>query len=239
MLTMLIDRVGSALRRALPPACLLCGEAAGDSGLCAGCEADMPWLPAERCPICAVPMPASQLCGRCLQKPPRFDRICVPLAYDYPVDRLIQDLKYNGSLAAARPLAWALARALDAEPYPDLVLPMPISPARLAERGFNQASEIARRTVAEFGLRAASLPVQRRDGAPQAALPWKQRNRNVRGAFTCDADLTARSVAIVDDVLTSGATLDALAVELKRAGAREVFGWIVARTPLRQQPQRN
>lgn len=198
----------------------------------------MPWLPAQRCPVCALPTPANQVCGRCLQKPPRFDRVCVPLAYAYPVDRLVQDLKYNGNLAAARPLAWALARALDAEPYPDVVLPMPISAARLTERGFNQASEIANRAVAEFGLKTALLPVRRRDGVPQAALPWKQRNRNVRGAFACDADLTARRVAIVDDVLTSGATLDALAAELKRAGAREVVGWVVSRTPLRQQPQR-
>ena len=180
-----------------------------------------------------MPSPASQVCGRCLQKPPRFDRVSVPLAYSYPVDSLIQDLKYNGNLAAARPLAWALAQVLDAEPYPDLVLPMPISAARLAQRGFNQAMEIAHRAVAEFGLGTAPLAVRRREGMPQATLPWKERNRNVRGAFACEADLTGKCVAIVDDVLTSGATLDALAAEVKRAGAREVVGWIVARTLLR------
>jgi ComF family protein len=152
--------------------------------------------------------------------------------YEFPVTVLIQGLKYRGNLACARPLAAGLAEALEKEPYPDLVIPMPLARARLARRGFNQAMEISRRVAAEFGL-DISLDVCRRtrEGAAQAALPWKQRATNVRNAFVCDFDVNGKSVAVVDDVLTTGATLDELALTLKRRGAREVIGWIAARTP--------
>jgi ComF family protein len=227
----LIDSCFAALRRVMPPACLLCGDRARESGLCAGCERAVPRLDSARCPICAAPAPAGQVCGRCLKSPPRFDRVVAALAYAHPVDSLVQALKYDGSLASARPLAWALAYALEPEPYPDLVLAMPLAPSRLAARGFNQAAEIARLVCREFGIAAANDVVQRvRPGVPQASLPWKERARNVRGAFLCSSDLARRRVAVVDDVLTTGATLDALAAELKRCGAIEVVGWIAART---------
>jgi ComF family protein len=234
----LIDRGWTALRRTVPPSCLLCGTQAGGSGLCAGCESDLPRLGAERCPQCAAPVAQSRVCGKCLQRSPHFDRVAAPLIYAYPVDGLVHALKYQGNLACARPLAWALSQSLDAEPYPDLVIPMPIAPKRLIERGFNQAAQIAGQVAAEFGLRVDSLPVQRRDDQPQALLPWKERTRNVKGAFSCERDLTGKRVAVVDDVLTSGATLDALAAELKRAGAKQVIGWIVARTVSRSPAPR-
>jgi ComF family protein len=108
---------------------------------------------------------------------------------------------------------------------------MPLSKARLTERGFNQALALARPLCREFGLRIAHDVVQRsRAGVPQAALPWKERKRNVRGVFVCRDNLAGKRVAVVDDVLTSGATLDSLAGELKRAGAAQVTGWVAART---------
>ncbi len=155
-------------------------------------------------------------------------------ALDYlaPVDFLVSDLKYAHNLAAARPLARRLAMQLDREPYPDIVLPMPIAASRLRERGFNQASEIARHACAEFGLRVSHDVAQRVSaGVSQTALPWGERARNVRGAFLCRADLSGKTVAVVDDVITTGATLDELARVLKRAGAQQVVGWVVARTP--------
>src|SRR5574341_553019 len=108
---------------------------------------------------------------------------------------------------------------------------MPLARGRLAERGFNQALEIARVVAARTGialLRDAARKVA--DTPPQAALPWKKRAKNVRGAFACDADLTGRRIAVVDDVLTTGATLDELARVLRKAGAAGVTGWVVART---------
>jgi ComF family protein len=157
------------------------------------------------------------------------------LSYQFPANALILGLKYRAGLACARPLAASLAGALEAEPYPDVVMPMPLSPGRLAERGFNQAAELARLAAAEFGLGISTTLVRRNgESAPQASLPWKERARNVRNAFQCDANLQGKSVAVVDDVLTTGATLNELAATLKRQGARQVTGWMAARTLHRQ-----
>jgi ComF family protein len=226
----LIDKCLAVLRRIAPPACLLCGEVAGDCGLCRGCREQLPALNPQHCPLCAAPTPGSQTCGRCLQHPPQFDRVVAALEYAHPADALVCSLKYQGSLGSARPLAYGLADALEQEPYPDLVLPMPLAAERQAQRGFNQAAEIARHVCREFGIPTTISAVHRvRAGVPQALLPWKERARNVRGVFRCTSDLSGMRVAVVDDVLTTGATLDALAAELKRAGARDVVGWIAAR----------
>lgn len=197
--------------------------------MCPACDELLPRLAAARCRICALPLPQGHTCGECLAHAPAFDGVEAPYAYAFPVTALIQAYKYAGHLSLGRVLSAALAR----EPLPpiDALIAMPLAPARLRERGFNQAQELAR----DLG-RALGVPVLRNacrkvtDGPPQAALPWSERARNVRGAFVCDADLTGRRVAIVDDVMTTGATLNELARNLKRAGAREVRGFVVART---------
>ncbi len=216
----------------LSPVCLLCGGRGDVDGLCEGCRYSLPRLTHRRCPVCAIPEATGELCGRCLHEQPHFDRVVAPFLYEYPATVLIRELKYRGNLACARPLAAGLADALDQEPYPDLVVPMPLARSRLAERGFNQAMELARTLAADFGLHVCIDVCRRtRASAPQAALPWKQRKTNVRNAFACDVDVRGKSVAVIDDVLTTGATLSELALTLKRCGAREVIGWIAARTP--------
>ncbi len=216
----------------LSPACLLCGDRGDKNGLCRGCRDSLPRLTGAHCPVCAIPGPTGELCGRCLNKPPLFDRIVAAFTYEFPITVLIQALKYHGNLACARPLAAGLADTLDTEPYPDLIIPMPLARARLAGRGFNQALEISRPVAAEFGLDITVDACHRtRESAPQASLPWKHRATNIRNAFACDFDVDGKSVAVVDDVLTTGATLNELALTLKRRGAREVIGWIAARTP--------
>jgi ComF family protein len=201
-------------------------------GLCEGCRNSLPRLTSLHCPVCAIPDPTGEVCGRCLNKPPHFDRVVAPFTYEFPVTVLIQGLKYRGNLACARPLAAGLAAALDEEPYPDLIIPMPLARARLAGRGFNQAMEISQRITPDFGLNiAVDICHRTRESTPQTVLPWKQRATNVRNAFACNVDLSGKSVAVVDDVLTTGATLNELALTLKRRGAREVIGWIAARTP--------
>ncbi|MGQ0579346.1 MAG: ComF family protein [Betaproteobacteria bacterium] len=218
----------------MPPACLLCAGHGAADGLCEGCREALPRLPAARCPICAAPGAAAEVCGRCLNRHPAFDRVVAALAYAFPADALVRSFKYRGGLACARPLAAALTDALDAEPYPDLVIPMPLAPRRLRERGFNQSMEIARLVGAQFGLRiSANICSRSRESVPQASLPWKERTANVRNAFVCELNLQGKSIAVVDDVLTTGATLNELAATLKRRGAREVVGWIAARTPQR------
>jgi ComF family protein len=227
----IFDNYRRAAHRLLSPACPLCGDRAGMDGLCADCESTLPLLGASQCPVCALPTPDSGTCGRCLRRSPAYDHVACGLRYEFPASALVLGLKYRSGLAFARPLAARLAQTLEHEPYPDLVLPMPLTPARLAGRGFNQAAELARLVAAEFGLRLSTTAASRsRDGPAQASLPWKERARNVRGAFRCDVDLEGKSVAVVDDVMTTGATLNEIATVLKRRGACRVTGWIAART---------
>jgi ComF family protein len=115
---------------------------------------------------------------------------------------------------------------------PDFIVPMPLHPIRLRERGFNQAMEIGQSVSRHFG--AALLPTackRIKDTPSQAGLPWKEREKNIRNAFVCEANLTGRRIAILDDVLTTGATLNELAKVIRQCGASEVTGWIIARTP--------
>lgn len=218
------------VRQRVPQCCWLCG-APTRSALCSECEQELPRLPQESCPVCALPLAGEpSWCGACLKRPPRFERVVAPFAYRFPVDALVHAFKYGGRLALARPLGEALAQAVTQEAA-DAIVPMPLSARRLAERGFNQALELARVVAARTGLpllREACRKVT--DTPPQAALPWKVRAKNVRRAFVCDAELTGLRIAVVDDVLTTGATLEELARVLRRAGAASVAGWVVART---------
>lgn len=217
------------VRALWPQPCVLCGADTRGAAFCEPCTAELPRLPAQRCEICAMPLAAGAVCGACLRQPPRFDRVEAALAYRYPVDRLVHALKYGRRLSLAPALGALLAQAVAYEA--DVVVPMPLAPGRLAERGFNQALEIARALCARSGtplLRDACRRVV--DTPPQAMLPWTERAKNVRRAFVCDAGLEGLRVAVVDDVLTTGATMNELARVLKRAGAASVSAWAVART---------
>jgi len=165
--------------------------------------------------------------------PPRFDHVVAAYPYSFPVDALVQAYKYGGDLTLAPVLAANLAVEIaeQVDEQVDAIIPTPLSASRLRERGFNQAHELARCLA-----RRANVPVLGEacrkviDKAPQASLPFNERARNMRGAFVCDADLRKMSVAIVDDVMTTGATVNELARNLKRAGASRVSVWVVART---------
>ena len=169
------------------------------------------------------------MCGSCLEHPPRYDCASAPYAYAFPIDALILAFKYGGTLSIAPLLASRLGSAADVAV--DAIIPMPLASGRLRERGFNQAQELARLAGRRLGLPVLARACRKvADTRPQAALPWNERASNVRGAFVCDADLTGMKVAIVDDVMTTGATLDELSKNLKRAGAVHVSCWVVART---------
>lgn len=149
-------------------------------------------------------------------------------AYRFPVDALVYAFKYGGNLAVGNMLGQALGAAVTERV--DLIIPMPLARKRLRERGFNQARELARSVGRVTGIPvAADICRKVVETQPQAALPWDERAKNVRAAFVCDADLSHRKVAVIDDVMTTGATLNELAKNLRRAGAAEVSGWIVAR----------
>ena len=197
--------------------------------VCDACYARLPWLTDARCPQCALPTAGHGTCGACLSHPPRFDRVSAAFAYAWPLAPLIHHYKYAGNLALATLLAQALSARLAGDA--DLIIPMPLAPQRLRSRGFNQALEIARVVSRKTGVPLAPAACRRvRDTAPQTSLPWQERAQNIRNAFACDADLSGMRVAVIDDVMTTGATLNELARNLRQAGAFEVQGWMVART---------
>lgn len=215
----------------MPASCLLCAAPATRANLCVGCHADLPTLPSEHCPVCAEPTLDGAICGACLSHPRKFDRVLAPAAYAYPLDRLIQSFKYGGNLAVAPLLADLMLGRIETEPLPDLIVPMPLSAVRLKERGFNQSLELAALIGRRTGVPVDAQACQRvRHGDAQSSLPYRRRAENVRGAFVCMRDVTGCSIAIVDDVLTTGATLDELARVLRLCGATRITGWTAART---------
>jgi len=226
----------ASLRRLLAPRCAVCDLADGDP-LCPGCARDYFAADVPRCPVCALRLPpaarVADRCGHCLRTPPQFDATIALADYAPPVDRMIAALKFGGRLPLADAFGTLLARA--AQPLlhqADAICPAPLAFERQAERGFNQAHEIARCVAAVSGrpLRADIL-LRTRHTAAQMDLAVAERQRNVRGAFVARGDLARQHVAVVDDVMTTGATLGEIAAALKRAGAARVTSLVVARTP--------
>jgi ComF family protein len=211
--------------------CLLCRGAAAQGMLCSACNADLPRLDRALCPRCALPSADGAICGRCLAHPPRFDATVAALAYRFPTDVLVHALKFRGELALAALLGQLLAERIAPGPAVHFVVPVPLATRRLRERGYNQALEIARHVARATGTRLAHELCERaRDTAAQTGLPWAERAGNLRGAFRCPRALDGATVAVLDDVMTTGATLDEVAAALKGAGASRVVNWVVART---------
>ena len=216
--------------------CLLCGtRAPAGRDLCAACDRALPRTQ-HACPRCGLPGTVigtdAAACGECQQHPPAYDYARAVFRYATPVDRLIQHLKYHGRLDLSRVLGGYLAQHLLAlnDALPDLVVPVPLHPSRLRERGYNQSLEIARFIGRELRVPLDWRGAQRiRATAPQMELPRDQRRKNMRGAFAADATFAGRRVAVVDDVMTSGHTVNALAECLRNNGAKEVRVWVVAR----------
>ncbi len=215
----------------LPQACFLCGARVTGKMLCAGCEADLPALSPHCCPQCALPTPGGEVCGACLKHPPAFDRTLAVFSYAFPLDTLVQQCKYAGATSLTAFFAERMAQRAAAEHKLDLLLPMPLHPARLAQRGFNQAAEIARRLSPQVGISWLADACQRVRNTPsQAGLDLKSRQSNLRGAFACSMDLAGKRVALIDDVMTSGSSLNELSRVVRKAGAAEIQTWVLART---------
>jgi len=216
----------------LPWRCLLCG-APGDHGidLCADCAAE---LPCNRscCLRCALPLavPAA-LCGECQRRTPPWDAAWAPFRYGWPLDRLESRYKFGADLAAGRVLATLWSREPRPADLPELIVPVPLHIKRLRQRGYNQALELAHPLARALGLPCRHDLLQRQRATdPQTELDATTRRRNVRGAFTVQAEIPLPDhIGILDDVMTTGATLAECASVLKRAGVRRVDVWALAR----------
>jgi ComF family protein len=225
------------LRRAgrilLAPRCLVCGQAGAEGqDLCAACAIALPWN-RSACPRCALPTPHGDSCGECLQSPPPVATTLAAFVYGFPLDRLVPRFKFHQDLAAGRLLAELMAQGLATAARPDAIIPVPLHATRLRARGYDQALELARPIgrMLEVPVLADAL-LRRRATAPQSELDAVARRRNLRGAFAVHAGtMVPAHVALVDDVMTTGATLHAAAKALLRTGVKRVDAWVCARAP--------
>ncbi len=220
--------------------CALCDERCEpEHSLCGACQADLPWL-GPQCTVCALPLPTpGMICGQCLKRPPAFDHVVAPWRFDFPIDSLITRFKHQSRWPLGRVLAEQLTQHLrhlfvEGLPRPSALLPVPLARKRLRQRGFNQAQMLA-----DWLSPALQIPVRNEllqrtlDTPSQQQLDAAARRRNLRQAFALPdkQPLRDQHLAIVDDVLTTGATAEALARLLRRAGAARVDVYCLARTP--------
>ncbi len=222
-----------------PGQCAIC-HAWSAERLCAAClglHGDM----AIRCERCAIRLSAGRApgcCAQCQREPPPLDRTIAALDYAFPWDQLLQRYKFHQDLALRQALLNRLDGALTAAraEAPDRLLAVPLSAGRLRERGYNQSHELASALARRRGLRCdARLLIRLQQGPSQSSLPLADRPANVKHSFAVDplrlAELRGAHVALLDDVMTTGATLYELARVLRQAGATRIQAWVLARTP--------
>ncbi|MCG2634318.1 MAG: ComF family protein [Gammaproteobacteria bacterium] len=223
----------SILEWLLPQRCLLCHDPTpGHEPLCLACGSDLPRLTCA-CDRCALPLPEPGLCGRCQHQPPAFERCFCPLLYREPVVSLITALKFRRRLETAGLLARLIGDsvlAASAIPLPELLIPVPLHPQRLRSRGYNQALLLAHPLARRLSLPLeTSLCHRIRHHPAQLGLSRLQRSKNLRGSFEIAGNPGVNHVAIIDDVLTTGSTVDAIAHSLHNAGVTRVDVWVAAR----------
>lgn len=222
------------LQRWLPPRCAACSLTAGDP-LCADCEADFFPASRARCARCALPLPLpspeTAICGRCLADPPHFDATTALADYVPPIAGMVTALKFSARLDLAIVFGKLLARRVPPTAG-EIVAAVPLAFERAAERGFNQSQLIARAFCGARRMPLATDLLRRiRHTLPQQSLKFDERHRNVRGAFEVTGNVRGKTLLIVDDVMTTGSTLNEIARILRQAGAAGVHNLVVARTP--------
>jgi ComF family protein len=215
--------------------CLLCASSqANRIGLCETCLIDLPWHPKTSCPQCGLASNGG-ICGSCISSPPDFDATSAVFLYRFPIDAMMQRYKYGNMLSLYETFGQLLKEKAQLgslnNSHVDLIIPMPMHPTRLKERGFNQALEIAKVLTKNHAEKLDYKNVIRQKlTPPQASLPLKARVKNIKGAFSVNGTLSGKRIAIIDDVMTTGASLNELAKTLKKVGAVHVECWVIART---------
>ena len=215
-----------------PPTCVLCGGT-GHKGpdICPACINSLLRIKSP-CPCCGMPLQASESshCGSCLQEPPPFQKTVSPYYYQPPLTQLVTNFKFHHQLKMARVLAALLGQDLSQRPRPECIIPVPLHPKRLRERGYNQALEIARLLGRQLAIPVDyQLCIRTRHTAPQTGLDAKLRKQNIRNAFAIKGECQYRHVAILDDVITTGNTVSELAKLLRKNGVEEIEVWSIAR----------
>lgn len=228
------DRFGAALLDLIfPPRCAGCG--ASGSLWCCTCQASVHMIGDPVCSHCGRPLTSPSLddpCAPCRQSPPQIDGIRSAVAFEGPLRQAIHRLKYGGTASLAAPLGMFLSARWQARPLPaDMIVPVPLHISRVRERGYNQSKLLAEQLSRATGLPFAEAALERvRATAPQITLSAAERKLNVRDAFQASADaVRGRQVLLVDDVCTTGATLESCSIALRRAGAASVWALTLAR----------
>ncbi len=210
--------------------CTLCDAPTNSEfSLCTACVQDLPLAPRPSCPQCGLST-QGDVCGKCLKQQPYFDATHALFTYNYPVDALLQHYKYNNALYLSQTFAQLLsAKMQDTEI--DIIIAMPLHPSRIKERGFNQSLELAKIIAKQHDIVLDSISCNRiKNTPPQASLPLKNRLKNMQGAFACNNTFSGKHIALIDDVMTTGSSLNELAKTIKKAGARKVSCYVLART---------
>ncbi len=214
--------------------CILCRlNTASDTPVCHECLADLPWI-GTACQRCANPTITGKLsrviCPTCQKKPPPFDQVIAPFEYRFPVDQLIQLAKFNGQAHLLNSLAELLSLQLQDKTMPELIIPVPLHQKRLQERQYNQAALLAKKITRNLDIPFNNRLLIKTENTPhQAELDRKARRKNLRNSFHCIGS-PPHSVAVVDDVMTTGTTAAEISRVLKAAGCQKVYIWIIART---------
>ncbi|NOY16807.1 MAG: ComF family protein [Gammaproteobacteria bacterium] len=222
------------LNSLLPVSCGLCNATTGGHlSLCQPCLSELPFL-GSACSTCALPMASTGRCGKCQQHCPTCDQCLALFLYQEPVKFLIQQFKFSHKLEYGCLFSSLMAKKLlSLQEWPHVLIPVPLHPSRLRSRGFNQSWEITRQLSRITGINASHKICQRIKKTPlQTGLKASERKRNLKQAFAVIADVKDLHICIVDDVMTTGSTLEAIAEVLKAAGAKRVSGMVVARAVL-------
>lgn len=226
----------SLLRRwIVPSACLICAGDAEPGTVCAGCRASLPWNHVA-CPVCALPLRSAvaHICAHCAAEPPHFDAALAAFRYEAPITQAIFGLKYHAQFRQSRWLGTEMARLAAERPsvLPDLLIPVPLHVSRLRQRGYNQALELARGITRHLAIEIDWRTATRlRATADQIGKRAAERRKEVRKAFCVGSAVAGRHIALIDDVMTTGSTVDELARAAREAGALRVEVWIAARVP--------